>query len=167
MKYTHITEILDGKRFAELDADDAALIDSHIAGCPDCREAFHAARISSVLLEARALEIRDVEPPPFFQAKVLNALRRENQNLRKPIAAFRRWWQASYSMVCVMLVTVGALIALTLAAPTSNADDTQAGLPSNLYPTDAVILNQRLSRDLTNEQVFEVIYNPRYDSNKK
>jgi hypothetical protein len=37
----------------------------------------------------------------------MNALR-ARQNLRKPIAAFRRWWQASYAMVCLMLMTVGA-----------------------------------------------------------
>lgn len=169
MKESHILEILDSKRFVELSADESALINSHIGECQGCRKAFEAAQISALLLTARS-ETETFEPSPFFQAKVMNALlQREGQKLRKPIAAFRRWWQASYSMVCLMLVTAGAFIGLTLFAPVSNADETQsAGVQSNLYPTDAVILNQKSSRDdLTTEQVFQVIYTTKYDSDKK
>lgn len=165
MKDRHILEILDRQRFTDLSADETALINSHVGECAACKSAFEAARISSVLLNARA-ESEAIEPSPFFQTKVLNALQRESQNLRKPIAAFRRWWQASYAMVSLMILTVVGLIALTAFAPSSNAEDT-AGMPSNLYPTDAVILNQKASRDLTDEQVFQVIYNTRYDSPRR
>jgi predicted anti-sigma-YlaC factor YlaD len=166
MKDDHILDILDGKRFVELNAGELALINSHSAECAPCREAFTAARISFVLLKARA-EAEAAKPSPFFHARVMNAIQRESQNLRKPIAALRRWWQASYALVCFMVITVAGLVALTLLAPTSNADDAQAGVTSNLYPTDAVILNQKPSRDLTDEQVFQVIYNTKYESDKR
>jgi predicted anti-sigma-YlaC factor YlaD len=164
MKDIHITEILDGKRYAEISAEETASIAEHAAVCASCAAAFDAARISSYLLETRA-EAASVEPSPFFQAKVMNAVR-ARQNLRKPMAAFRRWWQASYSMIALMIMTVAALIALTLFAPSSSADETQAVVPNNLYTTDGVIMNQRTPRDMSDEQVFQVIYNPRFEAGK-
>jgi len=94
---------------------------------------------------------------------VINALR-ERANLRKPIAALRRWWQASAALVSLMLITIAGLIALTALAPSSSS---QAEISSfNLYSTDAVILNQNMTRDLTTEQIFEVIYDAKSDSDK-
>jgi hypothetical protein len=109
---------------------------------------------------------RSIEPSPFFQAKVINAWR-EKQNLRTPIETFRRWWQASAVPVFMMVLTVAILISLTVMAPQSNANDSTAELSNfNLYSTDAVILNQKAPRDLTTEQVFEVIYETKSDSSK-
>ena len=166
MKSKHITEILNQTAFAELSPDELAAIDRHNAGCPPCAKSFEAARVSSMLLQVRAAEARSVEPSPFFQAKVLNALR-EKQNLRTPIRAFRRWWQASAVPVFMMLLTAAIFISLTVMAPQSNANDSTAELSNfNLYSTDAVILNQKAPRDLTTEQVFQVIYATKSDSGK-
>ena len=163
MKDRHILEILDEKKFAELNNDELTIFQAHSAGCADCRQALEAARISSALLNVRA-RLETVEPPAFFQSKVLTAIR-EKQNLRKPIAAFRRWWQASYALVCSMLFIVVTLAALTFLAPKSNAD--QAVSTYNLYSTDSVILNQNPPRNITTEQALEVIYNERRDSVKR
>lgn len=163
MKDRHILEILDDKKFAELGTDELKNFQTHSAGCSDCRQAFEAARVSAVLLNARA-RVGAVEPPAFFQSKVLNAIR-EKQNLRKPIAAFRRWWQASYALVCSMLFIVITLGALTFLAPKSNAD--QAVSTYNLYSTDSVILNQNPPRNITTEQALEVIYAERRDAVKR
>lgn len=163
MKDRHILEILDGKSFAELSNDELKNVRTHCAGCSDCRQAYEAARVSAVLLDARAA-IPAVEPSAFFQSKVLNAIR-EKQNLRKPIAAFRRWWQASYALVCSMLFIVITLGALTFLAPKSNAD--QAVSTYNLYSTDSVILNQNPPRNITTEQALEVIYTERRDAVKR
>lgn len=164
MKDRHILEILDRANFAELNGDELKTVRTHSATCADCRQAFEAARISSVLLNARA-GVPPVEPSAFFQSKVLNAIQREKQNLRKPIAAFWRWWQASYPLVCSMLFIVATLAALTLLAPRSQTD--QAVSTYNLYSTDSVILNQRPPRSLTTEQALEVIYTERRDSVKR
>ena len=163
MKDRHILEIIDERRFGELEGDELKTVQTHTADCSDCRQAFEAARISSVMLAARA-EIPAVQPSAFFQSKVLNAIR-EKQNLRQPIAAFRRWWQISYPLVCSMLFIVITLALLTVIAPKSN--NNQAVSTYNLYSTDSVILNQNMPRSLTNEQALEVIYNERRDAAKR
>lgn len=166
MKSKHITEILDHAAFAELSKDDLAAIEAHNADCPSCRQSFEAAQVSSMLLKVQADNAASIAPSAFFQTKVMNALR-EKQNLRSPIEAFRRWWQASAAPVFMMLLMVAVLISLTVMAPQSNAGDSTAELSSfNLYSTDAVILNQKAPRDLTTEQVFQVIYETKSDSNK-
>jgi hypothetical protein len=163
MNDKHILEILDGKRFTELGENELGRIEIHSARCSDCLHAFEAARISSVLLNIRA-ETDRVAPSPFFEAKVLNAIR-ESQNLRKPIAAFRRWWQASYPLVCSMFLVVFGFIALTFIAPKSNSHEADSAY--NLYSTDSVILNQNSPRIVTEEQALEVIYSTKPDAKSK
>ena len=164
MKDRHILEILDGKKFTEIDGAERETVQAHAAGCADCRRALEAARVSAVLLTARA-EVPAVEPSAFFQAKVLNAIR-EKQNLRKPIAAFWRWWQASYPLVGSMLIIVIMLALLTVLAP--KPESAQAAASTyNLYSTDSVILNQAPPRSITTEQALEVIYNERRDAVKR
>lgn len=162
MKRQHITEILDEKRFSELTETDLALINSHTAECSECEKSFQAARISAVLLRSRTAE--SFAPSAFFQSKVLNALR-ENQAVQKPFLAFRRWWQASYSLVCAMFLVALTLIALTIFAPSNNVQAEVSNF--NLYSTDNVIINQKGSRDLTSEQTLELIYNERRDLKRK
>ncbi len=165
MKSKHITEILDNAAFADVSEEDLTIIRAHAENCPNCKQAFQAARVTSVLLKVKS-EIPAPLPSPFFQAKVINALQREKQNLQKPLEAFRRWWQASAAMVGLMVMIVACLIATSFIAPLASEDEAQAGTNFNLYTTDSVILNQKSPRDLTNEQVFQVIYNPRNDFKK-
>jgi predicted anti-sigma-YlaC factor YlaD len=164
MKDRHILDILDQTAFAEIKGGELATVQAHCAECADCRQAFAAAGISAQMLNVRAA-LPAIEPSAFFQSKVLNAIQREKQNLRKPIAAFWRWWQASYPLVCSMLFIVITLAALTMLAPKSNTD--QAVSTYNLYSTDSVILNQRPPRSITTEQALEVIYTERRDGVKR
>ncbi len=165
MNDKHILEILDGKRFTELSNNELGNIQIHSAECSSCREAFDSARIASVLLNVHA-ETYAVAAALFFEAKLMNALKAK-QNLRKPIAAFRRWWQASYMLVCSMLLVVFGFVALTFFAPSSNVGETQAVSNFNLYSTESVILNQKSPRNLTEEQALEVIYNAKSDPKRK
>jgi predicted anti-sigma-YlaC factor YlaD len=152
MKNEHILDILDNGSSAE----NAALIEAHAAVCESCRRAAQAAKISSAMLRAASVEA--FAPSPFFQSKVLNALR-EKQSLQKPLAAFWRWWQASAAMVGLMVMIVVSLIALTVFAPSANAGEAQAGnAVDNPFSTEAVLMHQKSSRDLTTEQTLELIY---------
>lgn len=164
MKDRHVINVIEEGRFADLGEAQLSLIGTHAQDCDECRNAFAAARISNELLRVRA-EMESPTPSPFFQTKVMAALR-ERQAIRKPIAAFRRWWQAAYPMVGSMLILAVILAALTIVAPRHDA--TQAGsTPSyNLYTTDEMMLNQR-PRNLTTEQALEVIYTERRDATKK
>jgi hypothetical protein len=163
MKEKHILEMLDAVRFDDLSGDELKTIETHTSNCADCRRAFDAARLSSAFLDVR-VALPAVEPSAFFQSKVLQALR-EKQNLRSPIEAFRRWWQASYALVCSMLFLVISLALVTVFAPKSNTE--QAVSTYNLYSTDSVILNQNPPRNLTTEQALEVIYTERRDAVKR
>ncbi len=166
MKSTHITEILDRAAFADLSKEDLTIVHLHAKDCVKCRQAFEAAQISSALLKTQTA-LEPPAPSAFFQAKVINALR-ERQNLRKPIAAFKRWWQASAAPVFLMLITLACLIAVTALAPASDVDQAQAGASNfNLYSADMVILDQKPPRDLTTEQVFEVLYETKSDFGKQ
>lgn len=163
MKDRHITEILDAKAFGELGADELETVRAHAVDCASCERAVEAARLSSVFLAARA-EIPAAQPSAFFQSKVLNAIR-EKQNIRRPVAAFWRWWQASYPLVGSMVLIVLTSAALTLFAP--KAETEEAISSYSLYSTDSIILNQKPSRNLTTEQALEVIYTERRGAVRK
>lgn len=158
MKDKHILDILDNNLLDyNLNEADSASVRTHTAHCESCRAAVNAARISSSLFRAQSAEV--FEPSPFFQTKVINALQRERQNLRKPIAAFWRWWQASAALVALMIMTVVSLIALTVFAPSTNAGEAQAGMTNdNVYSAEAILLNRKPRSDLTTEQSLELIY---------
>lgn len=163
MMERHITEILDEKRLDALDGAELDTVEAHASHCADCRQALDAARVAGALLTARAA-VPAAEPSVFFQSKVLAAIR-EKQNLRKPIEAFRRWWQVAYPLVCSMLFFVITLALLTVLAP--RPDGAQAASTYNLYSTDSIILNQNPPRSLTDEQALEVIYNERREAVKR
>lgn len=162
MREKHIVELLDRVGFENLGTDELNTAELHAAGCADCTRALDASRVAADLLRSRSA-IETPMPSAFFQQRVLAALR-EKQLARKPIEAFRRWWQAAYPMVCTMLLVVGSLGALTFFAPGQSAQTTS---PESLYTADAVIMNQRPSRNMTTEQTLEVIYNERGGGGKR
>ncbi|MBC7931506.1 MAG: hypothetical protein H7Z38_13160, partial [Rubrivivax sp.] len=73
MKQQHITGILDGVPLAQLGKSEMAVVREHAARCDECRRAYDAALVASSLLRERAAE--EFEPSPFFQTRVLAALR--------------------------------------------------------------------------------------------
>ena len=164
MKCEKILEIIDGKHFFELDSSEHGIIQEHCRRCDGCRHSFDAARVAALMLEARASKGVETQPSPFFNSVVMNAIRAQASR-RTGGEAFRRWWQASYSLVSVMVLLVLFLIAGAALAP---AEETEASVatPSTLYPTETVLIDHRPSRDLNKEQVFQVIYNTRYEAKK-
>jgi len=166
MKTKHIIKILDRTDLTTLSGEDLANIKVHAAGCQRCREAFQTARLSSVLLRISTDNNLPV-PTPFFQSKVLNVWR-ERQNLQKPIAAFRRWWQASAALVFTMLLMVFGLISFSIMMPEANSFVNQNAVSNyNLYSADSIILNQKMSGDLTAGQALEVLENSKVDGTRK
>jgi anti-sigma factor RsiW len=162
MKNEHILDILDEKAFADLNAAELRAIESHAAACDSCANAFAAARISSVLLRAEAVE--EFAPTPFFQTRVMANLR-ERQAKMNPFSALAKLWQASAAMVVLMMAVVIGLIALTAFAPST----VSAGASNfDAYSTDMVIMNERVTqREPTNEQIFQMIYGTGEDATKR
>ncbi|MBK8148336.1 MAG: hypothetical protein IPK58_09025 [Acidobacteria bacterium] len=162
MKNGHITELIDEKGLANIDSAGRELIEVHAAECAACADALAAARFSVSMLRARA-DIGPIHPSPFFETRVLSALR-ERQLQKAPFWSFRRWWQASHEMVGAMVLMAAVFGLLTIFAP---ADESQADLLNpNIYSTEADVLNQRPLRDMSREQVLEVIYSDRKEQGK-
>ena len=157
MRSKHITKILDETAFKDLKAEQLGEINSHAANCAQCKSAFESARLSDALLKNFAPS-EVFEPTPFFETRVLAALR-EKQLMSKPIAAFWRWWQASSAVVFLMLLSIGFLVVLTALAPQNAAENQEQATALNDYSTEQVFFRAEDARDeLTAGQALQIIY---------
>jgi predicted anti-sigma-YlaC factor YlaD len=145
----HIIEILDGTPFDRLSESELSIINAHSTGCGQCRDAFQAAGISAAILKFESAQ--EPEPSPFFQSRVMAALREQRSN-GKTVWDFWRLWQASGSLVTMMVALVAMLMFAVVLAPSNQT------LASSTDPTEAVIFEQDNTLDITNEQVFPVIF---------
>ena len=137
----------------------------HADQCRACREAFTAAILSAELLRARIEESETLQPSPFFESVVMNAIR-AGKAVSTPIAAFTRWWKATSSILAFSASISVILIVVALMTSTTEDVPTVSSTSSNLYPTEAVLLDQTSTKDMTNEQVLQVVYTPRYEEKK-
>jgi predicted anti-sigma-YlaC factor YlaD len=113
MREEHIINLLENTPLSSLEESELADIRSHAGVCPECRRAYEAAQISALLLRERVAET--FEPSPFFQTRVLAALR--ERQAQTETSALRRLWQATGALVSSMAVTVAALAVLTFIGP--------------------------------------------------
>jgi hypothetical protein len=158
MKEKHITEILERAPLAALSEAELAHIRAHAAGCAACGREFEAAQLSAVLLRERAAEL--FEPTPFFQTRVLAALRERRAAQETNI--FERIWKSTGALVASMAATVATLAVLTFVVPGLQPADTTAEYAStaSAYSADEVILSGSDMSDerLTDEQVLTTLY---------
>jgi len=151
MKDKHITEILDNTSIANFSAGELDEVRAHAESCVSCRGAYEAARLSGVVLRSRAQAA--VEPSPFFQTRVMAALR--EQQAVENVPAMLRLWRSSKALVSSMAVTTAALAALSFLLPTpvtSVVDQT-----ASVYSAESVIMGQS-EEQMTYEQVLSTIY---------
>ena len=148
MKVEHIINILDDTPFASLSIEQLDIIKSHTRECSDCLSAYQAAKLSSVILAERVQTV--VEPTPFFQTRVMAALREQQSVESDP--AWLRLWKSAGALVSSMAVATVALAALSLAVPANNADPVATGSTA-----EAVIFDQG-NDELSYEQVMSTIY---------
>ena len=150
MKEKHITEILDNASIASLSEIELKEIRAHGKNCASCREAFEAAQLSAVILRSRAQVT--IEPSPFFQTRVMAALR--EQQAVESVPAMWRLWRSAKVLVSSMAVTTAALAVLSVALP---ATSTTVDQPASALSAEAVIMGHG-SDELTYEQVLNTIY---------
>jgi hypothetical protein len=160
MKKTHIIDILDNSPLASLTESELLTVRSHAESCPPCRHAYETAQLSTLLIKERVAETiaAIIEPGPFFQTRVLAALREQQES--NNVTVLSRLWKSAGALVSSMAVTTAALAALSFLAPgagSSTSQETTAALTP--YSAEAVVLNQDQSDDqLTDEQVLSAIY---------
>src|SRR5437764_13772616 len=105
MRDEHIKAMLDTTPLDQMSESELAAVRSHAAQCKECARALEAARVSLLLLKERAAA--GVEPSPFFQTRVLAALR-ERQSANEAWS-LGRLWRAAGVLFSTMAATVAAL----------------------------------------------------------
>ncbi|HEV2863830.1 MAG TPA: hypothetical protein VGX48_22735 [Pyrinomonadaceae bacterium] len=159
MRDEHIIEMLERGPLSELDEGELAAVRAHGARCEACARAYEAARLSALMLRERAAE--RFEPSPFFQTRVMAALRERRAG--KESWSLARLWRAAGALVSSMALTVAALAALTFLGPAaadapSDAPDIAA--VSETYPAEELLLqpDEVSENEMTYEQVLSTIY---------
>ena len=152
MNSKHITEALDDVALASLSRSELDEMLAHAHDCEPCANAFAAAQLSARIMKERAQVV--VEPSPFFQTRVMAALR--EQQAIENVPAFLRLWRSSRALVSSMALTTAALAVLSFvfAAPTTTALDQTA----STYSAESVLFDQGGDDQLTYEQVLNAIY---------
>lgn len=151
MNNKHITEVLDNAALASLSASEIEEIRAHARDCEPCGSALAAAQLSALVLKERAQTV--IEPSPFFQTRVMAALR--ERQAAESVPAWWRLWTSARGLVSSMALTTAALAALSfvVAAPANpTAEQTASAMTA-----ESVILGQDAD-DLTYEQVMNAIY---------
>ena len=152
MNNKHITEVLDNVALASLSPSELDEMRAHARQCEPCGSAFAAAQLSARIMKERAQVV--IEPSPFFQTRVMAALREQQAMENAP--AFWRLWKSARVLVSSMALTTAALAALsfmTSAPATTNALEQTA----SAYSAESVLFGQD-DDQLTYDQVFNAIY---------
>jgi hypothetical protein len=159
MRDEHIINIIENAPLSNLSESELANIRAHTGQCAECGRAFEAAQITQLLLRERVAET--VEPSPFFQTRVLAALR--ERQAAGEVSAFRRLWNATGAIVSSMAATVAALVILTVFAPTSqpNAGAQEVAAAYDSYSAEEVLFEQSeatAAEQMSYGQVLSTLY---------
>lgn len=140
MRDEHIIGMIENTPLSGLSESELTSIRAHTDACAECLRAFEAAQISTLLLRERVAET--IEPSPFFQTRVLAALR--ERQAASEVSAFRRLWNATGALVSSMAMTVAALAVITIFAPGSQPATASQEVASvyDSYSAEEVILDQ-------------------------
>ena len=148
----HITEILDRAPIAALSESELNEVRAHALACMSCRDAYEAARLSAVVIKSRS-EVT-VEPSPFFQTRVMAALR--EQQAVESVPAMLRLWRSSKAIVSAMAVTTAALAVVSFMQPSQTAPATDQ--TASAFSAYSVIMDQDADDQMSYEQVLSTIY---------
>jgi hypothetical protein len=109
MKNGHISDLIENNGVAGLNATDKALVESHVAECAACADAFRKLEVANVLIRTRLME--SIEPSPFFSTRLMAAVRAK----RVEADGQTLWglWRMARGLVTGMAATVVLLGGLT------------------------------------------------------
>lgn len=148
----HITEMLDRASIATLSESELNEIRVHALECMTCRDAFEAARLSAVVIKSRVEAT--IEPSPFFQTRVMAALR--EQQAVESVPAMLRLWRSTKALVSTMAVTTAALAVVSFIQPSQTT--TAPEQTASVYSAYSVIMDQDADDQMSYEQVLSTIY---------
>jgi anti-sigma-K factor RskA len=154
MRDEHIKRLIDEAPLSSLGKAELAAVRAHAEICEECRRAVAAAQLSSLMLKARTRET--FEPTPFFQTRVLAALR------ERRAAAEERWtlgrlWKSAGLLVSSLAATTAALALFTFVAPQEQADARELA-SGGAYSAESVIFDEGSEEQMTYDQVLTSLY---------
>jgi hypothetical protein len=152
MRDEHIKRLLDEAPLSSLGRAELAALRAHAETCEECGRAFEAAQASSLMLKARAGEA--FEPSPFFQTRVLAALR-ERRAAEEERWTLARLWKSAGLLVSSMAATTAALAVFTFVAPSEQAVAQEV---AGTYTAESVIFDEGAEGQMTYEQVLASLY---------
>jgi hypothetical protein len=152
MSDNHIINMLESGPLASLSDAERRQILQHTMDCANCARAYKAAVVASSLLREGAGET--FEPSPFFQTRVMAAIR-EQQNEPRGIA---KLWRAAGALVSSLTATVALLAVISFMAPTNQSTAEAAAFGG--YVAEDVILDQTEVRQeqLSDAEVLSALY---------
>lgn len=157
MKSEHIISILEEQPLKHLSDSQKAVIETHVAGCDACLNAYRAAVIAAEVLQARAAEV--VEPTPFFKTRVMAALRARQA---EQAFSFASLWKTARAAVASMVALVVILLSLNFYMGGSAPAPNEVSENGSLYSPEWVILDNGSSADeWTDEEVLSTLYESR------
>lgn len=158
MKESHIITIIEQRCVGGLCEAEITEIEIHVADCADCRRAYKAAQVSDRLVRARAAET--IEPSPFFNTRVMAALR--ERELSPELPALLRMWKAAGSLVSAMAAVVVILIGLTVFGTGTDPQlpPTEMAVSQSMFSPEYVVFEQGEGADdsLAYDQVLTTVY---------
>ena len=167
MSNHHIRQLLEERSLTSLSAAELKLIAAHTAVCDECLSAYEAAQIAFAMLQERTAVV--VEPPPFFQTRVMAAIRERNQTTNA--FGFVRMWQAAKTLLASMAALVVLLMTLTIYTSDASLPASSDSAISLIADPAELVIYERDSFDeqeITNSQVLSDLYSIEVgDSNGK
>jgi hypothetical protein len=156
MRHEHIKATLDATPLESLGKAELAALRAHADACAECGRAFEAARAASLMLKARAGET--FEPSPFFQTRVLAALR--ERRAAEEGWTFARLWRSAGLLVSSMAASTAALAVLTFVAPSEQATGQELAVGSQPVTAESLIFDEAEAEggQMTYEQVLTTLY---------
>jgi len=152
MRDGHIKKLLDEAPLSSLGRAELAAVRAHAEVCEECRRAVAAAQLSSLMLKTRARET--FEPSPFFQTRVLAALR-ERRAAEEERWTLARLWKSAGLLVSSMAATTAALAVFTFVAPSETAAAQEV---AGTYTAESVIFGEGADEQMTYDQVMTSLY---------
>ena len=152
MNDRHILYLLEENSLRHLSDAQRLAIEVHTVECKDCRKAYRAARLAAELLLSRASET--LEPSPFFQTRVMAALR-ETQSEKS--WSFGALWQTTRALIASMVAVVVLLVALNFLSDTASATY-ESSAADNLYSAEQVIFDDSNADRITDGEVLTTLY---------
>jgi predicted anti-sigma-YlaC factor YlaD len=156
MREEHIIELLDTVPLGKMSENELSRVRGHVDRCPSCRRAYQAAQVSTLLL--RQATTTAIEPSPFFETRVMAAIRERRSGLEAfPLIGI---WKSAGAL----LSSMAALVLILTAVSISQLQENSAGLATDVGAelTDWAVFDGDLpiNSEMSYGQVLTDIYYP-------